>query len=986
MDESDDAVRALLRSSEELKAVLDTLLVESYDVDSTTTFKSTQLPSDGKPEAQNTRILAVISHKDNWSLLEEGSVFVCRLRPASENGGSKELEIQRVFPITEDFSIAIAQARRGIDLSITPANNQPPSFNLTINPGKEDGSEPGAGRLTLFTHNVKELRVLLKECKELQKIYDTNEMLLASRTEARFRWLLPYTSKHDLPSTFGVIPPDLRFINQPLHARLSPASAGLPGDDVADIELIRDDWIRIQAREASRKGRRRLRIRLGTFNVNGKLPSQDLASWVSGLAPAANASTTLPPVQQVSPLSLGEISRNPFDTYESSPRSTTTTLLAGDVYVPEHVDSDPYPDLLVLGFQELDLSTEALIYSTSTVREDAWCAAVFAALGEKAIHYRKLASRQLVGMLIVVIVKNSLFPCFTHVHTSTAGAGILGVMGNKGGTAIQVTFTPPVFLEGEALSPGPTTLTFVNSHLAAFDEMYDKRNSDFQDLSRRLTFELEVLDATGLAPLLTSAYESDALFWMGGKNFKYLNYRVDLSDTDVRSILASDRWEVRFDTLLRYDQLRKAIRTKKAFVGFSEHHITHLPTYRFSHGAMTDGLGFDIKRKPAWTDRVLYMTAPTVQLQQLSYTSHPHITMSDHRPVAADFLVDVDFYDRNAHDATARKLYRAVDLLEDLSDRTSLKLERTNVDMGDIHYRRATSQTIRLQNTGKVPCAYRFIPLDLEAEIHPDWLRIEPMQAMILPDEIIYITLTAYVDNESATKLNLAAKDLEVTLILHTIMGKDHFISVTAQYQYTCFANKLSRLIRLPGPICSLASPDDLRPEDHPINAPREVMRLVNWMMSDHANVDGLFISPADESIVDTIRECLDTGEDFPFPLHEVDPKVPLAFAATLLHLLDSLIEPVVPERLHSECVQMTSRDEAFELLDAFPAPSVNVWISVTAFLHFICQGSSDSEPSQKAERIASMFAPVLLRDDVDSPLPPVSPLGKRDFLLYFIS
>ena len=45
---------------------------------------------------------------------------------------------------------------------------------------------------------------------------------------------------------------------------------------------------------------------------------------------------------------------------------------------------------MVVGFQELDLSAEALIYSTGTVREDAWCSAVFAALGEKAINYDKV--------------------------------------------------------------------------------------------------------------------------------------------------------------------------------------------------------------------------------------------------------------------------------------------------------------------------------------------------------------------------------------------------------------------------------------------------------------------------------------------------------------------------------------------------------------------------------------------------------------------
>jgi inositol polyphosphate 5-phosphatase INPP5B/F len=66
------------------------------------------------------------------------------------------------------------------------------------------------------------------------------------------------------------------------------------------------------------------------------------------------------------------------NTQESS--STSSTLIAGD----------DDPDMLVLGFQELDLSTEALLYSTGTMREDAWCLAVFAGLGEKADLYEKV--------------------------------------------------------------------------------------------------------------------------------------------------------------------------------------------------------------------------------------------------------------------------------------------------------------------------------------------------------------------------------------------------------------------------------------------------------------------------------------------------------------------------------------------------------------------------------------------------------------------
>lgn len=172
--------------------------------------------------------------------------------------------------------------------------------------------------------------------------------------------------------------------------QLSAASAGAPGDDAADFRLIRDEWMRYNARTSSRQGRRRLKIRIGTFNVNGKLPSQDLSSWIGGLADIPSTSS-IPPLKPISPLSLGEVVRSPF---EASLTASMDTLSTDDTLngLPEAepVDSDPYPDIFALGFQELDLSTEALIYSTSSVREDAWCLAIFAALGEKAELYEKV--------------------------------------------------------------------------------------------------------------------------------------------------------------------------------------------------------------------------------------------------------------------------------------------------------------------------------------------------------------------------------------------------------------------------------------------------------------------------------------------------------------------------------------------------------------------------------------------------------------------
>lgn len=40
-----------------------------------------------------------------------------------------------------------------------------------------------------------------------------------------------------------------------------------------------------------------------------------------------------------------------------------------------------------------------------------------------------------------------------------------------------------------------------------------------------------------------------------------------------------------------------------------------------------------------------------------------------------------------------------------------------------------------------------------------------------------------FVDNSSASRLNLVLPRLDFTLILHTALGKDHFISVTGEYR-----------------------------------------------------------------------------------------------------------------------------------------------------------------------------------------------------------
>ncbi|KAG6809727.1 hypothetical protein H0H92_014968 [Tricholoma furcatifolium] len=767
MAEDLELIRAILHPTDYPKAVLEAIPQTVVGEDSVQPWR-----------IENTRILAIVAHKDARRVSEEGSLFIC----TSPTDTGQDVEIESVYPLTLDFSISVGQVK-SMTSELSGASTKEVGFSLVINPGKKMESELDMEEkdMTFLTRDVKSLRHFLTECRGLINsegaVVFTSVMFTVLSLgidsvdlSPEFEWLLRYTSDRVMPRWFGHTPEDLRLVNEPLNTRLSPATAGLSGDDMADFRLIRDDWVLAQARQMSNNAQHTLRVRLGTFNVNGQLPSQDLSSWITS-----------------SPSTSGLTDSTKGPGAASSRSSISSSITKGDV----NNLADLHSDLLVLGFQELDLSTEALVYSTGTAREDAWCQAIFAALGDKRDEYEKLVSKQLVGMLIIILVKKSLRSCFSNVSTSVAGAGIMG--GNKGGVAIHLAFTPPVPGTSEVTSPGPTILTFVNSHLAAFDEMYEKRNLDFQDLSKRLKFVSQLADETASTSVRVTAYESDVLFWMAD-----LNYRIEIPDEDVRRILACETWQGRFEMLLQHDQvefndvqplvllnrwtqLKKASRTGRAFTGFIEHPISYPPTYRFGSTLEKDELGYDIKRKPAYTDRILHMGGRNVAIQQLSYTRHPQIMMSDHRPVAANFLLDVNVYDSIVYKETCQKLYKSVARMHEFSRRL-LKLDKTSVDLGSISYKNVTSRTINITNLGKGPCAYRFLPPGLDSNVHPEWLHIEPMQAIILPGESVQLTLSPNVNSVMA-KLNLGKKDLEATLILHTLMGKDHFITVTAEYR-----------------------------------------------------------------------------------------------------------------------------------------------------------------------------------------------------------
>ncbi|KAL7744753.1 hypothetical protein ACLKA6_007055 [Drosophila palustris] len=596
---------------------------------------------------------------------------------------------------------------------------------------------------------------------------------------------------------------------------------------------------------------------------------------------------------------------------------------------------DTPPHIYAIGLQEIDTMTKVMLNGNQmAMYATQWIRKMLDNLHHgTGIEYEELQSVRLSAMMLTIIVRKKVRQHILRCRINSVARGILNTLGNKGGVAVS-------------LQLNEANICFINSHLAANMENVGDRNEDYKAIEEGMRFEEDG------RPFRT-INDHDHIFWLGD-----LNYRVNKPKTNLLE-QSSDQDQI-FDLRLERDQLRLEMEQGHCFKGYSEGEIKFEPTYKYDVG--TDIYDTSEKqRAPAYCDRVLWKGK---QIELITYNSVMAIRQSDHKPVYAIFKMKIKTRDEAKYKRVQEEVLKAVDKREN-DNQPQIVAEKTVIDFGLMRFNEPSIRDFNVYNNCPQQVDFKFKVKDSPLnDICEKWLHVDPRSGSLLIESACSIRIRMMVDANTVTGLlkkissTRGRCDFDI-LILHVKSGRDIFITVTGEYQPSCFGLSMETMCRTDRPISEYKQEEiknlmnDVSPE-YRVTMPREFFLLIDYLHRQGEKLKGIFQSYDRRQLLSSqfnaVRDWLDTWSEEEFP------GTPQTAAEALVLLLDlpdqALLEPFVEDLLISK-----SKSEAMELIALLSPPKRNVFMHLCMFLR-----EGIERHNYELSNVALIFGRILLR------------------------
>jgi hypothetical protein len=581
--------------------------------------------------------------------------------------------------------------------------------------------------------------------------------------------------------------------------------------------------------------------------------------------------------------------------------------------------------LYVIGFQETDpFTTKNLSVSNNSTLENTLDLIISALGGPNK--FKIISTSQMLGLSLIVIAESILADQFRVKETNNTGTGLFGIWGNKGAVCTKLEFGGDA-----AIGLKGTELNFINCHLTAGESEIDlqRRKWELQEIGNKAKI-------SGLSKGEVIVDQS-ITFLLGD-----MNYRVELDPDLVQSF--SDTNEI--ETILAHDQLQQKSNLLSSNL-FTEQEITFLPTYKYTIG--TEKFDFTPlsngtkARTPSYTDRILFTA--NERLTPVAYKSIQDYTLSDHKPVYADFTLDVFAVDPQKRKTVLQEILKQADDREN-SIRPTIVVEPREIISTENNVLVKSAVEISFQqqtifNTGAV-----------EWELisnNPD-ITVEPSFG-ILPYGI-----KQYV--EVSCKLPIS-REIQGVAILRVKDVQDIFIPIEFCPGQTFLGKSLQDL-------AGNTSQSEFK------KMPKPIWFLIDYLLNNFNLLPkDLFMSaktrefggsPEQEEFLSRLQDTLNRDSMPNFEIADSDNMSIYGVAKMLIVLLENLPGKIIPSEFYyshvfaDRKVNPSLGAAVIELMERLPSVNVNVLVYLKSFLRNLIETGTDSKQLSKSQILFFLF------------------------------